>query len=722
MNDNSNVPDDTKATSTSSVAMAAISGSAGSAGTATSAAATNKTTGSPRSISPTSLKALEINKGIWNEPPSNIPPTTQRRQGTSPRTLWTCASNMSELSSEDEIDETNCKNGESKAGFISRRPSMTAELEIRMRQVRVQEEPERSGPSSPSGSSKWGFFGGMNWNPTGQPPLRGERTTPPQDAPPISPFARFQQSPLDPPAQTTQRQVSSGSTSQPFNPSSSRPRYSPVSQPIDPSQRVQRSQSFSVGDGSTFGQTFLSSQTTSSSTLNQRSSIFIEEPQPIGGGRHYKSSTGFPSSSLSRAPIAEEADELDPGLARGSKEGSPSRYQDRGRSLSTSAASHGYSRQKLGDGPSEDVMDEPLYEEDEEAALSEFEPLSRSRTLPAETNLSSPISSTVNYGSRFGGLGTDRERLERQRGVPRESPRVVEEIPQAPRRGDSFSAQAWDDARAHRSPPRPVDYPGVQSGYDAFETSASHTDSGSLHSFPNMRDYGNADVQNYFNNDNERRRMAAEQFQLYQMQQNRYQRYPSSNYGPSSTSQDPPRPYPIHDPDQFTLHFVKFKASRMDVFYLAKEKKLDLKAKDYVIVDGDRGTDLGMVSKVNVTEAEARALTAQLQREQAAATAANQNGMNANAIEAIQAAANQVSERDVTVPKKYIHRLAVKAEIDGLQMKMQDEAQAKQVCEMKVQQRGLQMDILDVEYQWYLPCTLVSLSTLLRTFWTATDI
>src|SRR5207248_2678939 len=108
-----------------------------------------------------------------------------------------------------------------------------------------------------------------------------------------------------------------------------------------------------------------------------------------------------------------------------------------------------------------------------------------------------------------------------------------------------------------------------------------------------------------------------------------------------------PRPFPFHDPDQYTLHIVKFKANRTDVFYLAKEKKLDLQVKDYVIVDGDRGTDLGMVSKVNVTEAEARALTAQLQRELAAATAANQNGMGANAMEAIAAAASQVNERDV---------------------------------------------------------------------------
>lgn len=38
----------------------------------------------------------------------------------------------------------------------------------------------------------------------------------------------------------------------------------------------------------------------------------------------------------------------------------------------------------------------------------------------------------------------------------------------------------------------------------------------------------------------------------------------------------------------------------MDIFYLAK--RIGLKVNDFVIVDGDRGLDLGMVCKVDVTE------------------------------------------------------------------------------------------------------------------------
>ena len=596
------------------------------------------------------------------------------------------------MSSDDEIDESGVGNGESKAGFINRRPSMTAELETRIRQVRLSEgsDPDKhSSPNSPSTTSKWGVFGGMNWN-TQNTNILGDRTTPPQEQnQPISPLARFQQSSFDPPAP---RQLSPVNASQGY--SNARPRFPPPHQPVDPNQRVQRSQSFSVGDHTGFGTSYLPAQT---GPVGHRPNTLFEEQGPSAvGTRHYKASghAAYPASHLARAPIAEEADEYDSLRQPNSKEDSPSRYQDRGRSLSTSAASHGYTRQRLGEG--EDAIDESLYEEDEDGALQEFEPLSRSRTLPTETNHSAPITGLgFSGGSRFSGLSTERERLERQRG-PRQSPRVVEDIPPT-RRQDSFSQSTWDETRAHRSPPRAVDYPGLHSGYESYDSGSIIDSPGSMHSFPGMRDYSvNTDVQNYFNNDNDRRRMAAEQFQYYQMQ-GRY-RYPLSY---QQNQDPPPRPFPFHDPDQFTLHFVKFKANRMDVFYLAKEKKLDLKVKDYVIVDGDRGTDLGMVSKVNVTEAEARSLTAQLQREQAAATAANQNGMNANAMEAIAAAASQVQERDVTIPKKYIHRLAAKGEIDGLQLKMQDEAQAKQVCEMKVQQRGLQMDILDVEYQWY---------------------
>lgn len=108
-----------------------------------------------------------------------------------------------------------------------------------------------------------------------------------------------------------------------------------------------------------------------------------------------------------------------------------------------------------------------------------------------------------------------------------------------------------------------------------------------------------------------------------------------------------------------------------------------------------------MVFRVNVTELEARSLTARLQNEAAAAMAANQNGMDLGVTNRIFTPSDRLQERDVMIPRKYIRRLATREEIAGLRVRMQDEARAKRVCETEVVRRGLRMCILDVEYQWY---------------------
>jgi hypothetical protein len=157
------------------------------------------------------------------------------------------------LSSDDEIDDTvlnQLGNGESKAGlFISRRPSMTAELETRMRQVRLSEgsDPDRqSGPSSPSTTGKWGLFG-MNWKT--QNTILGDRnTTPPQELnqPPLSPLALFQPSPFNPPAP---RQVSPSNATPGYAQSRTRfPRPNPLIR-INGSNEVSRSPSAIIHSG-----------------------------------------------------------------------------------------------------------------------------------------------------------------------------------------------------------------------------------------------------------------------------------------------------------------------------------------------------------------------------------------------------------------------------------------------------------------------------------------
>jgi hypothetical protein len=38
--------------------------------------------------------------------------------------------------------------------------------------------------------------------------------------------------------------------------------------------------------------------------------------------------------------------------------------------------------------------------------------------------------------------------------------------------------------------------------------------------------------------------------------------------------------------------------------------------------------------------------------------------------------------------------------------KMQDEDKALQLCQSKVRQKKLPMEVVDAEYQWYVPCFL----------------
>jgi len=150
-------------------------------------------------------------------------------------------------------------------------------------------------------------------------------------------------------------------------------------------------------------------------------------------------------------------------------------------------------------------------------------------------------------------------------------------------------------------------------------------------------------------------------------------------------------------PQQCTLHFVKFKANRIGVFHANTP---DFKINDFVIVEGDRGFDLGMVVKLNVTELEARTLMTTLYMEEATAKAANQNEPGPDIIDTILAAWLRIRERAVMIPKNYICRLATPYEVAALRTRMLDEMEVKKVCEMTIRRYRLEMSVVDVEYQW----------------------
>lgn len=172
------------------------------------------------------------------------------------------------------------------------------------------------------------------------------------------------------------------------------------------------------------------------------------------------------------------------------------------------------------------------------------------------------------------------------------------------------------------------------------------------------------------------------------------------------------------------LYIVSFKCSRVDVFYLLDNTGLFIKEGDIVIVEADRGQDLGTVQHANVTPDDARLYkrkygeeqykwlmmfsknnsqgsvnpNAQVYGENAALGLTNRNSnLLANA-----PATMQGLPRDNfnNLKPKAIKRLASSHEIRMLGEKEGNEAKAKRTCQQKVAHLHLDMEILDAEWQW----------------------
>lgn len=173
------------------------------------------------------------------------------------------------------------------------------------------------------------------------------------------------------------------------------------------------------------------------------------------------------------------------------------------------------------------------------------------------------------------------------------------------------------------------------------------------------------------------------------------------------------------------LYIASFKCKRADIFYIPENTGLQVKAGDTVIVEGDRGQDLGTVEHVNVTMEQAKRLRDEHSREHfrclmmfsrlyphMAALAGNQElfdetwaGQLSAASASAHAAPGPGHHRDVGLPfeseprPKMIKRVAKPDEVHLLREKEGNEAKAKRVCQNKVSEHGLRMEILDAEFQ-----------------------
>jgi len=195
---------------------------------------------------------------------------------------------------------------------------------------------------------------------------------------------------------------------------------------------------------------------------------------------------------------------------------------------------------------------------------------------------------------------------------------------------------------------------------------------------------------------------------------------PTEDYNPFAVPNVFSRPVRI-------LYLVAFKCNRADIYYIPENTGLQVKAGDTVIVEGDRGQDLGTIEHVNITMDQAKQLKedytqkhfrclmmfsrlyphiAHLAGDDQAFAASISGGPNNSALGPHMAAASNFSQDansqfEPEPRPKMIKRVARPDEVHLLREKEGNEAKAKRVCQTKVNDHGLRMEILDAEFQQY---------------------
>ncbi|MCJ1418972.1 hypothetical protein MMC32_005323 [Xylographa parallela] len=167
------------------------------------------------------------------------------------------------------------------------------------------------------------------------------------------------------------------------------------------------------------------------------------------------------------------------------------------------------------------------------------------------------------------------------------------------------------------------------------------------------------------------------------------------------------------------LYLVTFKAARAEFYYVQEGTGLQVNVGDLVIVEADRGTDLGTVAHENVDWATAKELKEHYVEEHykwlMMFSRHGQNGSppatNPNAVTATSGAhgtsiggmgspgQHASDSANVEIKPKMIKRLAQTHEIQTLREKEGNEAKAKRMCQQKVLEHHLNMEILDAEFQ-----------------------
>ncbi|KAI0252730.1 PSP1 C-terminal conserved region-domain-containing protein [Lactifluus subvellereus] len=154
---------------------------------------------------------------------------------------------------------------------------------------------------------------------------------------------------------------------------------------------------------------------------------------------------------------------------------------------------------------------------------------------------------------------------------------------------------------------------------------------------------------------------------------------------------------PLHAvPASCPLYIVEFKAGRTDLFY-STDLALDIRVGDLVIVEADRGKDLGKVVNDTITLAEVEAFQKQQQQQQSSHMGYSETPTSPGEQPPLSAGSTG-SKKDIN--PKLIYGKAGTQDAQLLMSKMQDEFKALQLCQSKVRQKKLPMEVIDAEYQW----------------------
>ncbi|CUA73020.1 putative protein PB7E8,02 [Schizosaccharomyces pombe 972h-] [Rhizoctonia solani] len=149
---------------------------------------------------------------------------------------------------------------------------------------------------------------------------------------------------------------------------------------------------------------------------------------------------------------------------------------------------------------------------------------------------------------------------------------------------------------------------------------------------------------------------------------------PGAPTGPTDT--DLGRGLPLSSiPTGAPLYVVEFKAGRTDLFFAPDSLDGEpIRRGDLVIVEADRGKDLGKVVNDSISLAEVERFM-------------------------MEGADDGQGGRKEIMPKR-IYGRAGPGDTQLLLSKMQDEVKALQLCQSKIRQKKLPMEVIDAEYQW----------------------